>query len=308
MNHLELIQVRIDSLILGENLSRAGVEHSPKAVKLLAEQILENDFWDPPHAMLTHKGKHILTFGYKRWQAAKYLDEQGKLPACVSENIPHSMSIIAYPEQVDLNSECKNAAENLDRENLNTYQVARTLFELSIRHPELTPYELTKRFPYSIRSIQNYIRLARQLCPEVQEEWKRRAGTDKAFSFPLLFQWAALPPENQPAALNAYLGKPLVSKRSHARRADRRRSVEAIQTRLSHEKNKDIRKALLWVLKEDEDEHDGEYQPTHYHDGNLTPPGERDPNLTYRTHFGPNRTSGSPSNLSDYRMRKSGKR
>lgn len=253
-----LQQVKPYQMQLDENLSRAGQEHSSRAIKKLAEEIVENQYWDPPSASTIDK-KHQtfkLTSGYKRWHSALLLDKQGRLPPCVGN--ADGIQVIIYKGdegETELRNNAINAAENLDRENPNPYQTAITFYTLHTRHG-LTVDELHKRFSsFKPVTIKNYIRLIRQLIPEIIDEWRLREGSEKPISLAHLLRWCTLTPDKQEDAFNAYKKQPLRFKRNYN---DRRRSMHAIQLRLTHETDPGARKALLWVIQEDED--DGDYR------------------------------------------------
>ena len=236
---------------LGENLSRQGTEHSEKSIRKLANEIVENDYWEHPHARKLKNG-HELTAGFKRWHAALLLAQENRLPECVG-NQKDGILIIEYVDRQQDATDAINAAENIDRENLNTYQVCHTLYELQSRHG-FTNEDLAIRFSrYSPNSIRQYIRLAKKLIPEVQSEWKKREGTEHPLGLTILIRWMSLEPEDQLAALQSWKTRPL--KFGRARNAnDERRSQKAIEVRLSHESNPTARKTLLWVLNRNDEE------------------------------------------------------
>lgn len=246
---MKLVLAKFTDIVVGENFSRGpGFTYSEREIKELADQILENDRWDPPDVAIRSDGKYDLTSGFHRYYSALYLDQQGQLPKCVGEK--HQLQVLAYNRDSQ-RALFDNAVENICRTDLNTYQLAHTLFGLQQR-TQASVEDLCRAFNLHGQSVRNYIRLARNLDETIQEAWRNNEGTKRAIPLLQLLRWASLTPEIQK---EAYLSSDWAKSESpgrNRRRTHHIRTIHEIEERLLVETDTQVVNALRWVLRKPE--------------------------------------------------------
>lgn len=259
---LRLVQVKLQHILPGDNISRAGVEHSPHAIRRLADQIIINDYWNPPDVTpsASHrtedKQRYRLVAGYKRIAAATLLAQEGRLPAVAGDK----NGVYVYVQNRDsAASDALNAAENIVRQNLSTYQTAHTLLYLHEKHGH-SPKHLSEAYGLLSKTVSNYIRAARKLIPKIQQAWLNFEDSPKPIGINKLLEWAALPPEEQLIQfessawahiykIQAEDSKPKASQKP----LSNMRSRSEIESLLDTTANLYVSMTLEWVLKKRND-------------------------------------------------------
>jgi ParB/RepB/Spo0J family partition protein len=95
--------------------------------------------------------------------------------------------------------------ENIARQNLTTWELARGLHRA--KREGHTVKQLVAATGLSKSHVENLLRVARQICPEIQRALDKGAEyRDKTLSAELLIRWAALAPEAQRRAWKEWLG------------------------------------------------------------------------------------------------------
>lgn len=194
---MQLLQVKLKDIRIGENLSRAGVEHTTASITALAEAILVNNYWNPPDVIRRghRKDSYELVAGHLRIQAAKLLSSEARLPQVAGDK--NGVWVLLHSKS-EAERDLQNAAENIVRKNLSTYQTAHTLLELHERygHDYKKLVEISGR-TLTNKAIANYVRAARELCTPIQRAWLNFEGSDHPIPINKLLAWAALPLEDQ---------------------------------------------------------------------------------------------------------------
>jgi len=241
---MKLELVPLTKLVIGENLSRAGVEPTEKSIRELADCIEENNDWDPPDAT-KRDGVYHLEAGFRRIAAAQLLIEQNRLPEGAGKK--QSVYLLVRELRTEKDGDIRNALENISREDLNSYQTAHTLADIQTRH-NYTNGQLAALSRLDIKSVGNYIRLTHKLTPRIKAAWLNYEGTEKAIPLLRLLAWASKEPDEQERQYdNSVWGTTFVP-HSQPKRLRRR---ETIEKRLETETNLEVIKVLQWVLGED---------------------------------------------------------
>lgn len=250
---MKLLLVKFSNIILGENTSRGpNHQYTEREIIELADQIVENDYWDPPDAADLGNGKFELTAGFHRYHSALYLDQQGKLPEIAGEK--QSIRILAY-ERNPFQKAKHNATENISRTNLTPYQLAHTLQNLHENH-QCDVENLSTSFGIDKQTVRNYLRLSRNLCSTVKKAWRNCENTPRAIPLVKLLRWATLESDQQEKAFLSSdwaTGKFKIK----TRRRKTLRTYEEIEVALIECLNLDIIHALEWVLCRKENLDDG---------------------------------------------------
>lgn len=257
---MQLIQAKLKDIHIVDNLSRANLEHEPEEVKRLAEQIIKNDFWDPPHVVKGRRGNLELADGHMRYQAAVYLDSEGRLPKVAGDK--NGVWVLVF-QKTEAARDALNAASTIIKKTQSSYERAHTLLELQNRHGQ-TNKDLAEAYGLDAKSVANNIRAAKNLIKRIQLAWLNFEKSDTPIGLKQLLAWAALSPEEQETEFFASQWGRIYSmadriERNHARQTKNTlRSRHDIETAISNSANLYHIEALEWVLRKRENL-DGEY-------------------------------------------------
>lgn len=241
---MQLTQVKLQDIEIVDNLSRAGDDHTEEEIRSLAEKIIVNQFWDPPDVR-KNRNRIELIAGHLRIAAATYLDSEGRLPTVAGDK--KGVWVLIH-EKTDAARDALNAAENIVKKNLSTYQTAHTLHELQIRH-SLDNRELAKRFGLDRKTIANYIRAARDLIPEIQHAWLNFDRSQHPIALMKLLTWAGLPPDEQLRQFDVSKWGKIYRMRDEAAERQSLRSRREIETALKNSTDLTVLITLEWVLR-----------------------------------------------------------
>jgi len=242
---MQLLLVKLSAITIEDNVSRgADYEHSPKRIRAHAERIVKNDYWDPPDVIKTHHpNRYNLAAGFKRIHSAHLLDSEGRLPAVCGSN--HAVWVLVH-DKPPKERDHVNIAENFDRENPSSYQKAHALKEMQERH-KLTAEELSRE-GLTAKTIQNYIRAAKNLIPEIQLAWQNFEDTDKSIPLTRLLSWAALAPDEQKKQFDASKWGRIYTLSDQPTVRTNLRPRRKIINLLESTTNPTIKETLEWVL------------------------------------------------------------
>ena len=134
----------IDVLDIVPNPNQPRMHFSQDSINELASSIVEQGLLQPIVVRATEDGKFELIVGERRWLAAKQA-RLNKIPALVRLATDRESMVLAL-------------IENVQREDLNTYEEATALHELASKH-KLTHRQIAKIIGKSRTAVSNLIRL-----------------------------------------------------------------------------------------------------------------------------------------------------
>lgn len=251
----QLTQLPIDDIHIVDNLSRGNIEHTDEEVCNLADEILVNRFWDPPHVTKKRRNRYELADGHMRIAAARILIEENKLPKFAGDSTKGVWVMVSERSAAD--RDALNAATTIIKKTQSSYERAHTLYELHKRHGK-TNKELAEAFKFDPKSVANYIRAARDLIPQIQLAWMNFERTEHIIPLSHLLTWASLEPDDQLREFTASkwskvyrLADNIIAKQKAGRTDIRAR--ETIELALSESSNITVTETLEWVLRKRKD-------------------------------------------------------
>lgn len=211
----------------------------------------------PPRVRKLADGRYSAVFGFRRIRTAAKLAPDKAILCTVQ---PPSED---GERGDDRTARMLNLSENLQRNNLRPWEVARALFELQQAHPYLTPQEIADETGLSVQYVRNLIRFRRKAHPSIWKQWQRW-GTSLRLPFKEALAIVALPTDRQLAAWNAALEarKSKVGKRGKEKRpgpAKLLKYLHAVDTvKRSSEFRRGLKKGLRIALGKERFESTGD--------------------------------------------------
>jgi ParB-like nuclease domain. len=245
----QLIRAKLDDIKIVDNVSRHNIEHEYYEVVALADKIVKNNFWDPPHVSKNRHGKLELIDGHMRIMAARLLFEEGRFPKAHGDENGVQILII---KRTAAERDAMNMATTVVKKGQTNYQRAHALYTLQQRHGH-TAKQLGEQYGLDHRSVSNYIRAARDLHPTIQKAWCNYETGDMAMSLTQLIAWASLLPDDQLAAFQSSKWAAIYAIAEKQKKSSNTHIItqpkEVIQYAYEQAVNPIVKHTLEWVLR-----------------------------------------------------------
>lgn len=247
----QLRRAKLSDIKIVDNISRANIQHEYHEIQALAERIVHNNFWDPPHCVKNRKGELELADGHMRIAAATLLQSEGRLPEICGNNKEGVHILIIKRTQAE--RDALNMASTVIKKGQSTYQKAHALWELQKRHGHPNK-KLAEQYGLDHKSVANYIRAARDLCPRIQRAWLNFERGESPIGMTQLLYWASLPPDDQEAEFQASRWGEIYTLSERASKHPHKAGIvtqprEVIQYAYEHVTDPKIKHTLEWVLR-----------------------------------------------------------